>query len=62
MTNQKQLFFMSTNPDEVLPVLGDADVRGASGHVDDHASDGGHGVGVVLEVRQHIHDGVTNLT
>ena len=53
---------MSTNPNEVLPVLGDADVRGASGHVDDHASDGGHGVGVVLEVRQHIHDGVTNLT
>ena len=47
---------------QVLPVLGDADVRGASGHVDDHASDGGHGVGVVLEVRQHIHDGVTNLT
>ena len=44
------------------PVLGDADVSGPSCHVYDHSSDGGHGVGVVLEVRQHIHDGVTNLT
>ena len=53
---------MLTNQKQVLPVLGDADVRGAGGHVDDHASDGGHGVGVVLEVRQHIHNSVTNLT
>ena len=45
-----------------LPVLGNADVSGPCSHVYDHSSDGGHGVGVVLEVRQHIHDGVTNFT
>ena len=41
-----------------MPVLGNEDVCAAGGHVDDQAADDGEGVGVVLEVRQHVHDRV----
>jgi hypothetical protein len=33
----------------------------ARGHMNDQAPDDGQGVGVVLKVRQHVHDGVPDL-
>ena len=43
------------------PVFGQADVGGPRGHVYHHPPDGRHSVRVVLEVGQHVHDGVANL-
>ena len=45
-----------------MAILGYEDGCSAGGHVDDQAPDDGQGVGVVLKVRQHIHDRVTNLS
>ena len=45
-----------------MAILGYEDGCSAGGHVNDQAPDDGQGVGVVLKVRQHIHDRVTNLS
>jgi hypothetical protein len=44
-----------------MAIFGYEDGCSAGGHVNDQASDDGEGVGVVLKVRQHIHDRMPNL-
>jgi hypothetical protein len=45
-----------------VSILGNENVCAAGRHVDDEAADDGQRVRVVLEVRQHVHDRVSDFS